>query len=59
VRIAALALGGEIDRARSAARDMHASVPAVTRSYLDNLPFIRVQDREALVQGLETAGVLH
>jgi adenylate cyclase len=59
VRIAALALSGEIDRAGSAAKDMHASVPEVTRSYLDHLPFIRVQDREALVQGLEIAGVLH
>lgn len=59
VRIAALALGGEIDRAQSAAKDMHASVPEVTRSYVDNLPFIRAQDREALVQGLQIAGLLH
>jgi adenylate cyclase len=58
VRIAALALDGGTDRAQSAAQDMHASVPEVARSYVDNLPFIRTQDRQALVRGLELAGVL-
>jgi adenylate cyclase len=58
VRIAALAHTGDFDRARSAADDMRAHVPEVTRAYVDRLPFIRTQDREALVRGLELAGVL-
>lgn len=58
VRIAALALIGDIDRARAAADDMRAHVPEVARSYVEDLPFIRAQDREALIRGLELAGVL-
>jgi hypothetical protein len=58
VRIAALALGGEVDRAQSAVTEMRASVPEVARSYVDGLPFVRAQDREALVRGLELAGLL-
>jgi adenylate cyclase len=58
VRIAALALGGDIDRARAAADDMRAHVPEVARTYVDRLPFVRAQDRQALVRGLEQAGVL-
>ena len=58
VRIAALALVGDIERARAAAVDMAAHVPQVTRSYVEELPFIRVQDREALIGGLELAGLL-
>jgi adenylate cyclase len=41
VRIAALTMVGDIDRARAAADDMRAHVPEVERSYLDNLPLIR------------------
>ncbi len=58
VRIAALALDGSIDRARAAADDMRAHVPEPTRSYVDCLPFIRAEDRAALVRGLELAGLL-
>ena len=58
VRITALAEGGDVDRARLAADDMRAHVPDVTRDYLDRLPFIREQDRKALVRGLELADVL-
>ncbi len=58
VRIAALALDGSIDRARAAADDMRAHVPEPTRSYVDCLPFIRAEDRAALVHGLELAGLL-
>jgi adenylate cyclase len=58
VRIAALALEGNIDRARAAADDMQAHVPEATRSYVECLPFIRNEDRAALVRGLELAGLL-
>jgi adenylate cyclase len=58
VRIAALTMVGAIDRARAAADDMRAHVPEVERSYLDNLPFIRAQDRDTLTRGLELAGLL-
>jgi adenylate cyclase len=58
VRIAGLALGGDTDRARAAADDMRAHVPEATRSYVDSLPFIRTEDRMALVRGLELAGLL-
>jgi adenylate cyclase len=59
VRIAALALGGDVDRAQSALKEMRAAVPEAARSYVDGLPFVRAQDREALVRGLELAGLLH
>jgi adenylate cyclase len=58
VRIAGLALSGDIDQARVAADDMRTHVPEVTRSYVDCLPFIRTEDRMALVRGLELAGLL-
>jgi adenylate cyclase len=58
IRIAALGLSGETDRARDAVNDMRAHVPDITRAYVDRLPFIRVQDRDALVRGLELAGLL-
>jgi adenylate cyclase len=58
VRIAALALGDQLERARASAEDMKAHVPEVTRGYVDKLPFIRAQDHEALVRGLELASLL-
>jgi adenylate cyclase len=58
VRIAALALDSEIDRARAAVDDMQAHVPDVTRAFVDHLPFVRAEDRAALVRGLELVGVL-
>jgi adenylate cyclase len=58
VRIAALALNGNINRARAAADDMRAHVLEPTRSYVDSLPFIRAEDRAALVRGLELGGLL-
>ena len=57
VRSAALALSGDLDPAR-AADDVRAHVPEVTRAYVDGLPFIRLEDRQALIRGLELAGAL-
>jgi adenylate cyclase len=57
-RVAALALSGELDRARTAADDLGAHVTPVTRSYVDSLPFVRDADRATLLRGLEIAGVL-
>ena len=58
IRIAALALAGNVDRARDAADDMRAHVPEVTLSYVDRLPFVRAEDRAALLRGLSLAGLL-
>jgi tetratricopeptide (TPR) repeat protein len=58
VRIAALALSGDLDRARAAANDMRIHVPAVTRAYVDQLPFVRAEHRAALLRGLSLAGLL-
>jgi hypothetical protein len=57
MRVAALALGGEVDRAQLALKEMQPYVPEVARSYVESLPFIRAQDREALMRGLELAGL--
>ena len=58
VRIAAFALDGEADRAQLALKEMQTYVPEIARSYVDSLPFIRAQDREAIIRGLELGGLL-